>query len=383
MKIENLTYQAVQIPHEKPIFPSWFPKKEEKYQYILLVGIHTDAGIVGYASMEAPFGILDLLVATMKYAREFIIGEDPFHIESIIWKLRNVARISTRPWIIENALLDVVGKACQQPVYKVLGAMRDRVKLYASWAELRPNEQRREDALRLVAEGFKAVKIRFTADTLKEDISQVEAIRAAVGDKLEIMVDANQGTAVERRKGDFPVLWSYERARDTAKELEKYNCTWLEEPLYRYNFEGLARLSGEVAIPIAGGEINHGLHEFKQILQQKCFRIVQPNCTISEGITQIRKIAAMAEAEGIICNPHAWIPGIGLLQSLHLAASISNCDYLEYPYDPPALTPKSFQGILAQEYTVEKDGYMSVPQAPGFGYILDEEKINRYSLVKG
>lgn len=383
MKITDLSYEAIRIPHEKPIFPSWFPKKEEKYQYILLVGIHTDEGISGYASMEAPFGILDLLVATMKYACEFVVGEDPFNTEHLIWKLRNVARIATRPWVIENALMDVAGKACRKPVYKMLGAMRDKVKLYASWAEQRPAAQRQEDAARLLAEGFRAVKIRFTADTLKEDIAQVEAIRAAVGDKLEIMVDANQGTAVERRQGSFPVLWSYERARDTAKELEKYNCTWLEEPLYRYNFAGLARLSAEVAIPIAGGEINHGLHEFKWLIQQKCFRIVQPNCTISEGITQIRKIAAMADAEGIICNPHAWIPGSGILQSLHLAASIYNCDYLEYPYDPPALTPKSFQGIMAQEYTVEEDGYLSLPQTPGFGYVLDEEKVNKYSLFKG
>nr|WP_255319558.1 mandelate racemase/muconate lactonizing enzyme family protein [Dendrosporobacter quercicolus] len=261
--------------------------------------------------------------------------------------------------------------------------MRDRVKLYASWAEKRPDEQRKEDAKRLVEQGFKAVKVRFCSATMKEDIAQVEAVRAAVGGQLEIMVDANQGTAVERQQKGFPELWSYERAKQTARELENLNCTWLEEPLYRYNFEGLAKLSSEVSIPIAGGEINRGIAEFKWLLEQHCFRIIQPNCTMSEGITQIRKIAAMAEAQGVTCNPHAWIPGIGLLQSLHLAASICNCDYLEYPYDPPALLPGSFQGILVNELTVEADGYLTLPAAPGFGYTLDEEKIHKYSILKG
>lgn len=119
-------------------------------------------------------------------------------------KLRNVARIATRPWVIENACWDIIGKAAGLPVYKLLGAARDRIPVYAAWGEIREEAQRREDAQRLVEMGFKAVKLRFSSEKMKDDIAIIENVRKAVGDKLEIMVDANQGTACERNNNGFP-----------------------------------------------------------------------------------------------------------------------------------------------------------------------------------
>jgi len=381
-KIKDITCDCVELMYERDFYPTWYPGRVEKGQIIFIVRVHTDDGIEGVATMEAPFGMLNILIDTIEYAKTMLIGGSPFDIEKIIMRLRNVARIATRPWIIENALWDLIGKICNQPVYKILGAARDRVKVYAAWGEIRSNEQRKEDAIRLVEEGFKAVKIRFLNETIKEDIAIIEAVREAVGDKLDIMADANQDTALERVFGNIPPLWSYERARDTAREMEKLKCTWLEEPIFRYNFEGLAKLSAEVDMPIAGGEINVGIHEFKWMMDRGCYDIIQPNCTMSEGISQIRKIAAIADAFGCICNPHAWIPGLGLMQSMHLVASIPNFTYLEYPYDPPALVPDVFQGITKQFYTVEKDGCIPLPDKPGFGVELDEEKIKKYSILK-
>jgi len=276
---------------------------------------------------------------------------------------------------------DVVGKASGLPVYKIFGAARDRIRVYAAWGEIRSLEQRKDDAGRLVEEGFKGVKLRFYQENMKDDLALVEAVRDAVGDKLAIMADANQGTAVERTRDGVPPVWSYERARETARELEKLNCTWLEEPLFRHNYDGLARLSAEMDIPIAGGEINKGIHEFKYMLDKGSYSIVQPNCTMSEGMSQIRKIAALADAYGKICNPHAWIPGLGVLQSMHLVASIPNFTWLEYPYDPPKITPEVFQGIVERYYRPEPDGCIPMPEGPGFGIALDEEKITRYRIL--
>lgn len=381
MRITNITYDCAKVPFPKKFHPTWYPGKEEDGQIVFVVRVHTDEGITGYACMEAPHGILRLVCAAIDYAAEQVIGESPFDLERIMLKLRNVARIATRPWVIENACLDIMGKAAGLPVYKLLGACRDRVRVYAAWGELRPPEQRKEDAKRLVEEGFQAVKVRFSHETVKEDIAVVEAVREAVGDKLEIMADANQGTACERSHNGFPSVWSYERARETAREMERLSCAWLEEPLWRYNYDGLARLSGEVQIPIAGGEINVGIPDFKIMLEKGCYQILQPNCTMSTGITYIRKIAAMAEACGRIVNPHAYIPGTGVLQSMHMAATIPNFTWLEYPYDPPTLTPGAFQGILKETYFVEEDGCIPLPSKPGFGIEIDEEKVKRYSIL--
>jgi L-alanine-DL-glutamate epimerase-like enolase superfamily enzyme len=137
-----------------------------------------------------------------------------------------------------------------------------------------------------------------------------------------------------------------------------------------------------VDIPIAGGEINKGIHEFKHMLDMGCFDIVQPNCTMSEGISQIRKIAAIADANGALMNPHAWIPGTGLVQSAHLVASVPNFTHLEYPYDPPVIVPEVFQGITTTFLRPEADGCIPMPEGPGFGVELDEEKIRKYSILK-
>ena len=382
MKITEITYDCVEIPFPQEFHPTWYPGKTEKGQVIFLVRVHTDEGITGYSCMEAPHGILNVVCATIDYAAEMVKGDSPFDIESLMFKLRNVARVATRPWVIENACWDIIGKAAGLPVYKLLGSCRDRIPVYAAWGEIRSNEQRKEDAVRLVEEGFRAVKVRFTHSTVAEDIAIVEAVREAVGDRLEIMVDANQGTACERNDHGFPYVWSFERAKETAMEMGKLRCAWLEEPLWRYNYDGLARLNAVSPVPIAGGEINVGLPDFQTMLEKGSYQILQPNCTMSTGINYIRKIAAMADACGRVVNPHAYIPGSGVFQSMHLVASFPNFTWLEFPYDPPALTPKAFQGIVKNPVFVEKDGCIPMPEGPGFGMEIDEELVRKYSILK-
>lgn len=383
MRITDITYDCAEVPYPREFRPTWYPGKTEKGQVIFVARVHTDEGITGYACMEAPHGILRIVCETMEYAKQFVIGDDPCDIEAIMPKLRNIARIATRPWVIENACWDIIGKKAGMPVYKLLGACRDRIPVYAAWGELRSNEQRKEDAKMLVEMGFRAVKVRLSNQDMRDDIAIIEAVREAVGGKLEIMADANQGTACERNNNHFPPIWSFERALATAREMEQLGCAWLEEPLWRYDFDGLARLSEAVDIPIAGGEINVGIPDFKIMLEKGSYDILQPNCTMSTGISYIRKIAAMADACGKVVNPHAYIPGSGTMQSMHLVASYPNFTWLEFPCDPPALTPEVFQGIVKENWHVDKsDGCIPLPSAPGFGCEIDEEKLKRYSILK-
>lgn len=149
----------------------------------------------------------------------------------------------------------------------------------------------------------------------------------------------------------------------------------------RYDFQGLARLSAEVDIPIAGGELNKGLHEFKWLLDQKCYDIIQPNCTFSEGMFQVRKLAAIAETCYKRCIPHPWTSGPGFVANLQVAASIPGCDYIEYPYDPPSFLVESLQGTLRKPLRIDEEGFVHLPQEPGLGVELDKEAIDKFQVT--
>lgn len=380
MKITDLLTELYVVPYKADFHPTWFPGCVEKDLNILVVRVKTDEGIDGLASVEGPFGLLPVIRATFEYIKPLIIGEDPFMVESVMEKLRRAAIVSNRPWAVENALWDIIGKAANLPVFRIFGAVTNRIPIYAAWGELRSVEQRVEDAQHLLECGFKAVKVRLHHMDMRDDIALIAGLRQAVGDKLDIMVDANQATAKER--GTPPEeLWDHKRTLYMARALEELNVFWLEEPRPRFDFDGLRRLNEQVAIPIAGGEINRGFHEFRHLIEQNCLDVIQPNCTMADGMSQVRKIAALAEMHGKLCSPHNWIPGVGQVATMHLCASIPNATYLEYPYDPPALVPEVFQGILANPVRVEKDGYVTLPEAPGFGVELDPDLAKHYFVI--
>jgi L-alanine-DL-glutamate epimerase-like enolase superfamily enzyme len=384
MKITQVECFIVDLPFNVPFRASWRPGFEEKTLAVTVVKVHTDEGITGIASAEACFGWGEAQKATIDCTiGPLLVGKDPFAIEQLIKIIRDGASYGGRPWLVENALWDIVGKAAHQPIYKLWGGAQDRVLAYASWGELRTPERRAQDALALVEGGYKAVKVKLHFKDPREDLALVEAVRKAVGDKLEIMVDANQASVAHRpprTKEDEALysVWSVERATLMARELEKLNVIWLEEPLDRYNWEGLRRLAQTVQIWIAGGEINRGLNEFKTLVLTDVYDVIQANCTLSEGMFQLRKVAALAEMCYKPFVPHAWIPGPGFAASLQLAGSIPNCPYIEYPCDPPSYSIDLWQMLLTEKIRIDKEGYLPVPQGPGLGVELDEGVIRKY-----
>src|SRR5262249_37980022 len=152
----------------------------------------------------------------------------------------------------------------------------DKILGYASTVEIRQPEQRAEDALRLMGKGYRAIKLRLHSRSIAEDIAQVEAVRKAVGDRMEIMVDANQAERPGTPQVEGGPVWDYHRALTTCRELENLKVLWVEEPLSRYNYDGQAQLSSAVGIRLAGGEGATGLSEFRQLIDRNCYAIVQP-----------------------------------------------------------------------------------------------------------
>jgi D-galactarolactone cycloisomerase len=335
MKITDITATYLAgIRFPVPLHPAWSPGTVLHERSETLVRVHTDDGIVGVSAVEG-----DARAAVLS-ARPYLVGKNPCDVERHVEVMRSIPRT----WVLEPALWDIIGKKAGMPLSSLWGRYHHKMLAYASFFEVGTPEKRAEDAVRARDAGFRALKLRIHNQTMREDIALVEAVRKAVGDDVAIMVDANQTNTYPWPRGG--PRWSYERARDTARELERLGCVWLEEPLERYDFEHIARLCDEVDIAIAGAENNRGLHEFKWMIEQGVYDILQPDAMVSEGLSQLRKIAAMAEAAHVGFNPHHGSTCIGLAAHLHLAATVPMCEYLEYFYDPPGLPIELFQGLV-------------------------------------
>lgn len=350
------------------VYPAWSSGRVWNKRNFTIVTVTGEDGLTGIGACER-----NLVKVIREQVAPQLVGQDAFASERYAPLLRR-----TGAYIVDMALWDLIGKACGQPLYRLWGAYTDRVPAYCSLAEVGEPERRAEDCLRLLDEGYRAVKLRLHNDTIKEDVALVEAVRRAVGDRMEIMCDANQAAPYP---GPHPApAWDFRRAYETAVELERLGCAWLEEPLRIRDFGSLRRLRERVAIPIAGGESHHGLHEFQHLLDEEIYDILQPDAQNSDGLAQLRKIAAAAELRHKQFIPHNGASGIGIAVHLHLSASIPNAPWLEFMYDPPNLSVQAFQSIISPALTIDKDGCVPLPQAPGLGIELDHDLVNRHRV---
>jgi L-alanine-DL-glutamate epimerase-like enolase superfamily enzyme len=308
----------------------------------------------------------------------YILGKDPFAVERISPILRHAARDGSYPWGIEMALWDIIGQACSQPVYRLWGGYQDSLPAYASLAEVCEPEEQIERLHALHERGFRAFKLRLRRPDIQDDIEVVQRVRAEFGDDIDLMADANQ-SHVMPSPGPHN-FWSFSDALRVARAMEDLDLLWLEEPLPRYAYERLSSLTSRVDIPIAGGELNIGLHEYRQLIERNCYDIIQADAAFSEGISQLRKVAALAEMAFKPFIPHTWSNGIGLGANLHLAAATPNCPWFEFPVDPPAWTEPSRDFMLAEPYLIDPDGTISVPNDPGFGFRLDRDVIREHTV---
>jgi D-galactarolactone cycloisomerase len=371
MKITEVRLVRLKVVRELgSLEPAWFPGRLMNFQ----VGgggfleLRTDQGLVGIG----PAIHADLVPLVQK----ILIGKDPFDTEQHFARMRyeGLAGMYNGAPNVDIALWDLVGKACGQPIYKLLGGGKDKVGTYAAMVKLSKPEERANMAAALADQGWKAIKLRLHNPTFQEDIAVVEAVRARIGDRMQIMADANQ--AENPGQWQPGALWDFRRALETARELERLQCVWLEEPLPRFAFEQHAELRKQVGIPIAGGENNYGVHEFHWMLQQGVFDILQPEVMLAGGISDVRKIGALAEAFDRQVTPHCAIEEpVGTIAALHLVASWPRGNLLELTHDPPICDYSKRFSIFTNPPAVDQEGYISVPQGPGLGVEINPDLI--------
>jgi len=338
-----------------------------------LIAVHTDQALAGLGSV---FSNDQLVRAALAVLEPLYRGENALEPERVSEKLHQNSfwlgrggSISHAISGIDIALWDLLGQAAGQPVGRLLGGRyRERVKPYASVLMQQPEPL--GDQLRAIkAKGFRAFKIGwgpFGRDNAKLDRAIVRAARDAVGPDSLLMVDA----------GGSDAFWSqgYKWALRTSEMLADYDVTWFEEPLRPDAMNDYVELRRRAPVPIAGGEVLTRRQSFQPWLQAGAFDIVQPDVTKVGGISEERRIAWMAQENGVRFIPHGWNTAVGLAADLQLASAFPDTDLVEYLTGSPFIDELALGG-----WHLDAEGMLPIPALPGLGLKLDPDALSKYT----
>ncbi len=345
---------------------------------MLLIKVTTDNGLTGYsdvetqphvakAAIDAPLsgsGMFDGL-------REVILGEDPFEVERLWYKMYKSSIYFGRRGVaiqalsgIDNCLWSIIGQAVKQPIYKLLGAhRRNRVRAYASTL-FRPTPEAMAEACRgYIERGFTAVKLGwgvFGQDP-KLDVELVRAAREALGPNRDLLIDP--GWAVER---------TAQEAIRMVRSIEMFRPFWIEDCLPPEDYDGYSKLADAVETPIAAGEQEATHWGFHDLIERGKIDIVQPDLTRCGGLTTGRRIAHMVEDYNISLVPHAWSSDILTATTLQFLAYLQKAYFVEFNVSSGEVSRK-----LARNPIVMKDGFVEIPNLPGTGIEVDRGIIEK------
>ncbi len=359
-KIAKIEISQHRLVFDSPFHASWDTKPRHHWD-ATIVRIETDQGLVGYGSGDLMLGFAG--------HEELFIGHDPLAIERHYRVLSHINFHYGRCWPFDLALWDLAGKITGQPCWKLLGGLSNRVRAYASSGTLRDPAAMAEVAERFLEQGFRAMKVRFHRGDWRDDVRALEAVRKRVGDRLELMVDCNQGW---RMPWDTAAPWTFKDALTVAKEMETLGIYWMEEPLHRADRTGMKVLREATSVRVAGGEMTRELHEFRELIAGGCIDVLQPDAALVGGITGLRRVATMAQEHNLTFTPHTWTNGMGVTANAHLVAGMVDSSFFEYPYDPPEWGLDRRDYMMAEPLAVGRDGWITLGNAPGMGYALDE-----------
>ncbi|HYA29994.1 MAG TPA: mandelate racemase/muconate lactonizing enzyme family protein, partial [Acidobacteriota bacterium] len=333
-----------------------------------LIQVETDEGISGLGSASGNGELIEFIVA--RVLKPMLVGMDPTLIDEIWDKAyirgghkefgtRGVGVVALSG--IDIALWDILGKVRGVPLYQLLGGkLREKVPVYAT--ALYPEEPAKVAArARAFAEqGFHGVKIKVGFD-LVQDIRIVRAVRKELGTNFIVMTDANQG-------------YSVDVGIKAAQAFADAGAFWLEEPLFVEDIEGHAMVREKGGTPIAVGENLHMSYAFENFILRGAVDFVQPDVARAGGVTEIRKITALAARHQVPVSFHTWGDGIALAASVHLSAALKDCIVMEldYTYNPLR------EELLRQPFKVE-NGYLTPPDQPGLGVELNLEALQRFA----
>jgi len=360
MKITKIATRIVNLPFESTITTAIH--KMSSVGCVLLT-IETDEGIEGQSylfSLNA--SNIHSFDEKLKKFERHLIGKDP-HLVEVIWqeiwqvissvrdKHISISALST----IDTAIWDIVGKTANLPLHRLFGACREKIKTYASgglWLS-QPIDSLLKDAQNFLDQGFRSMKIRVGKTNWKNDVERVKEVRNAVGPDIELMADINQ--ALEPKQ-----------AIQLGKKLEEYDLLWLEEPVASNNREGHAEVRSALATPIASGENEYSLSGMREMIEAKACDILMPDLQRIGGISEMRKVANLAESYNLPISTHIFTE-----HSLSVAGSVTNCLSVEHmPW---------FSKLFNEQIDVI-NGYIYIPERPGTGFTFNDSYIKQFII---
>jgi L-alanine-DL-glutamate epimerase-like enolase superfamily enzyme len=331
----------------------------------LIVKVTTDTGVVGWGETFGFTSIPAVKVVIDSILAPEVIGRDATLLNKLMLDMQKKFHIFGRSGAfiyglsaIDIALWDIAGKVAKMPVHQLLGGS-DATSLpcYASLIRYSDPELVRENVARALKSGFRHLKLH------ENDVDCVRAAREEAGDDIEITLDVN-------------CPWSVREAVDMAKKLRPFNLRWLEEPVWPpENYSGLARVRQKGGIPIAAGENASTLMDFQHLLEAKAVDFIQPSPAKMGGLTELRKVFAIANAHNVTVMVHTFYDGPGLLASVHASAALGG---------PGALVEWRYFDLEAQLYgdaIVPSNGAITVPQGSGLGLEPNADVIREYRLA--
>ena len=351
-----------------------------KAKNLCFVKIETDEGIYGWGECYTQSDRDVQITAHVDQLRRYLIGRDPTNIKHFTQMAFDdfAGRRGSMDYYcaisgLEHAMWDIAGKAYGAPVYKLLGgACRDKIRVYANgWSGGNPTpDSLAERASEVIEAGFTALKFDpipgrwrtyVSKDVEDAAVENVRAVREAVGPDVDILVEMHRRLA--------PM-----HAVRIAHEIERYRPFWYEEPILAENIPALASVRQKINIPVVTGEELYTKFEFREVFEKQAADILNPDVCNVGGILELKEIAAMAEPYFVVISPHNFnSTTVGLAATIQVSAAIPNFLITEYFVNLEELG----RDIAKNPFEV-KDGYIQIPDAPGLGIDLDEERLAAY-----
>lgn len=359
MKIKDFRTTLISLPWvEIPAMAPGYDRPRE----LLILELETQSGIVGMGFLQplTP-GIRTIDSCLHEMVKPMLMGRDATHIEGIWRDLYHAHHTMGRMGVllfamsaVDVALWDILGKKAGLPLFRLWGAVREEMPVYGSgcWRGL-GGDGMIEKAKRYVAEGFSSIKMQVAwMHTPAQDVINVRRMREALGPDTEIMIDVNRG-------------WTADLAIATAKQFEDCNIYWLEEPVPVDDFEGYRRVANALTMRVAGGENHYTRWDLRPFFADPVVPILQPDF-MRGGLTEMRKIAAVADTYGIRLAPHLF-PEL----MVHMLCSIPNGEILEY---------MGWLDDLLVDAPLPENGVIRPRETPGHGLVFKPEVLSEHRM---
>ena len=354
----------------------WNPGTGKNFIYIKLT---TDTGISGWGEAYSQADRDTQIEAHIDQLARYLINRDPFHIRHFMHiahedfaTKRSAMDLHCALSGIEIAMWDIVGKAVEQPIYNLIGGpVRPHIRVYANgWGQGSPDDKAQEAAKLVEQRGFNALKFDPfpgpwreypNRDELVEAANTVGKVREAVGPQVELLVEVHRRLA--------PV-----HAISAAKQMEKYNPYWFEEPCPPDNIDAILEVKNNTTIPVVTGEAHYTRNGFREIFDKRAVDIINPDICNTGGILELTQIAAMAQPHYIGVSPHGYnSTSIGGAAAVHASATIPN--FLIYEY---FVNVENVCRDITKGYLEPNNSYIELPTEPGLGIEIDETKLANY-----